>query len=241
MGEGADGVAVRAAASAQVFVEDPTTPVLGPGDLHHLATVLRLRRDEEVVASNGQGAWCLCRFRGPGSTERDALESDGHLRTEAREGHPVVVAFAPVKGDRPEWVVQKLTELGVDRIVALVADRSVVRWEGERAVRSMARLGRTAVEAAAQSRRVWLPELPAPHRLREAAAAFPGLALAERGGAAPAASLSGLAVGPEGGWSPEERALGLETVGLGQNVLRAETAAVAAGVVLCVTRAARRS
>ena len=41
------------------------------------------------------------------------------------------MAFAPAKGDRPEWVVQKLTELGIDRIVPLAAARSVVRWDGD--------------------------------------------------------------------------------------------------------------
>ena len=50
------------------------------------------------------------------------------------------MGFALVKGGRPELVVQKLTELGVDRIVPFVAERSVVRWEGERADRQHVRL-----------------------------------------------------------------------------------------------------
>jgi 16S rRNA (uracil1498-N3)-methyltransferase len=240
VGDPADGIAVRAAAAAQVFVADPARPVLASGDLRHLEKVLRLRSGEEVVASDGRGAWCLCRFRGAAADESLALEPDGDVQREAPEACPVTVAFAPAKGDRPEWVVQKLTELGVDRIVVLAADRSVVRWEGERAEKSVSRLGRVAVEAAAQSRRVWLPEILGPQSLREVSGAFPGVALAERGGAAPGA-LTGLAVGPEGGWSPAERSLGLETVGLGEYVLRAETAAVAAAVALCAGRSQRRS
>jgi 16S rRNA (uracil1498-N3)-methyltransferase len=234
-----DGVAVRAAAAAQVFVVDPATPVLTRDDLHHLGTVLRLRPGEAVVASDGRGTWRLCRFRG-GADESQALEPDGEEQLEAKETLPVTVGFAPAKGDRPEWVVQKLTEVGADRIVVLATDRSVVRWEGARADKSRARLGRVAVEAAAQSRRVWLPEVLGPLTLADAGAAFAGLALAERGGAPPAATLVALAVGPEGGWSPDERALGLPTVGLGEHVLRAETAAVAAAVVLCAGRAQRR-
>ena len=55
----------------------------------------------------------------------------------------VTVAFAPVKGDRPEWVVQKLVEIGVDRIVVLRSARSVVVWEGDgRSVRSSGFKGR---------------------------------------------------------------------------------------------------
>jgi 16S rRNA (uracil1498-N3)-methyltransferase len=239
VGELADGIAVRAAAAAQVFVEDPSRPALAAPDLHHLAAVLRLRRGEPVVASDGRGAWCLCRFGGTAGVS-EPLEPDGPVQHEPPERSPVTVAFAPAKGDRPEWVVQKLTELGVDRIVVLAADRSVVRWEGERAHKSLSRLGRVAAEAAAQSRRVWLPEILGPHPLIEVAA-FPGLALAERGGAWPTAALAGLAVGPEGGWSPAERQLGLEAVGLGEHVLRAETAAVAAAVVLCAGRSARRA
>jgi 16S rRNA (uracil1498-N3)-methyltransferase len=234
-----DGVAVRAAAAAQVFVADPGTPVLGRDDLHHLGKVLRLRPGEAVVASDGRGTWRLCRFRG-GADETHALEPDGEAQVEAEEELPVTVAFAPAKGDRPEWVVQKLTEVGADRIVVLATDRSVVRWEGERAAKSRARLGRVAIEASAQSRRVWLPEVLGPHTLADARAAFFGLALAERGGAPPGATLAALAVGPEGGWSPDERALGLPTVGLGEHVLRAETAAVAAAVLLCAGRAQRR-
>ena len=73
------------------------------------------------------------------------------------------------------------------------------------------------------------------------AGGLPGLALAERGGEAPGPAVRGVAVGPEGGWSPAERALGLEMVGLGEHVLRAETAAVAAAVLLCAGRSAHRA
>ncbi|HVT41332.1 MAG TPA: RNA methyltransferase PUA domain-containing protein, partial [Acidimicrobiales bacterium] len=51
------GIAVRAAATAQVFVDDPAHPVLSEEDAHHLGRVLRLRPGEEVVVSDGRGAW----------------------------------------------------------------------------------------------------------------------------------------------------------------------------------------
>jgi 16S rRNA (uracil1498-N3)-methyltransferase len=149
----------------------------------------------------------------------------------------VTVAFVPVKGDRPEWVVQKLTEAGVDRIVVLGSRRAVVRWEGERRDRAVERLRRVAREAAAQSRRPWLPEVAGVSELdalSERLAPVP-LALAQWGGRAPSLDVPAVAVGPEGGWEPSETD-GRLLVGLGPRVLRAETAAVAAGLLLCALR-----
>jgi 16S rRNA (uracil1498-N3)-methyltransferase len=151
----------------------------------------------------------------------------------------VTVGFVPVKGDRPEWVVQKLTEAGVDRIVVLHSVRAVVRWAGDRAERNLDRLRRVAREAAAQSRRPRLPELvgvldlPALNALVGPAT----LALAHPGGDPPSVAMPALAVGPEGGWDPSELAGGdYPTMGLGPTILRAETAALAGGLLLCALR-----
>ena len=59
------------------------------------------------------------------------------------------------KGDRLEWLVQKVTELGVDRLALLHAERSVVRWKPDRVQSQLVRLRRIADEACRQSRRVW--------------------------------------------------------------------------------------
>lgn len=211
------------------FVADVERPVLDGGDRHHLATVLRLRPGDPLTVADGAGRWRPCRF-GPD------LDPRGEVEVEARRVPPVTVAFAPVKGDRPEWVVQKLTELGVDRIVPFAAARSVVRWEGERAQRQVARLRRVAREAAMQSHRAWLPEV-APVATFAEVAAMPGAALAERAGGPPSLGRPVVLVGPEGGWSEEERAAGPPGMALGDLVLRAETAAVAAGALLCGLRA----
>jgi 16S rRNA (uracil1498-N3)-methyltransferase len=204
--------------------------VLGPADAHHLGRVLRLGAGEAVVATDGRGRWARCRYRADGT-----LEPDGPVELEAAATPPSTVAFAPVKAERPEWVVQKLTELGVDRIVVLSTARSIVRWEPARARAVLARLRRVAAEAASQSRRVWLPEVTGVVGLD--ALERPGTALAEPGGPALDPQVTGIAVGPEGGWSPEELASGLPRVGLAAHVLRAETAAIAAGVLLGVRRA----
>ncbi len=218
-------------AAAHVFVADLSAPVLEAADHHHLERVLRLRTGEEVTASDGAGRWVPCRWVGA-----SALEVDGEVVREPAPTPLVTVAFSPVKGDRPEWAVQKLTELGVDRIVPLMAARSVVRWTGDRAVAAVERWRRVAREAAMQSRRAWLPVVEPPAGFGDVARR-PGAALAVAGGDPPSLERPLVLVGPEGGWDPSsELGGGLATVGLGPNVLRTETAAVVAGTLLVALR-----
>jgi 16S rRNA (uracil1498-N3)-methyltransferase len=227
-------------AVAQVFVDDLDMLVVAAHDEHHLGRVLRLRAGEVVVASDGAGRWRACRVAGAasGGAGRGAvLEPDGPVVTSRRVEPEITVAFVPVKGDRPEWTVQKLTESGVDRIVVLDSRHAVVRWEPERRDRAFERLRRVAREAAAQSRRPRLPEVVGVMGLDDLSDQLDPVpvALAHPGGDRPALSLPAVAVGPEGGWDPSETR-GRTLVGLGPQVLRAETAAVAAGVLLCALR-----
>ena len=231
-------------AAAMVFVSDPTSPVVEDADLRHLLDVLRLRPGEPVIAADGAGRWVPCRISGSatakGSRGADAgglLVPDGPPVVDRRPLPEITVAFAPTKGDRPEWVVQKLTELGVDRIVPLRTSRSVVRWEGDRAAKSVERLRRVVREAAGQCRRARLPDVTEVCRLEDVGAvAGSPVVLADAGGGAPGLDRPVVAVGPEGGWDPAERDGFGPTVGLGATVLRAETAAVTAGALLCALR-----
>jgi 16S rRNA (uracil1498-N3)-methyltransferase len=227
-----------------VFVDDLREPRVDATDLHHLLDVRRLGPGERVVAADGAGSWVACRLvPDPVGDNRSlrrrtaALEVDGPVESQPRPAPSVTVAFAPVKGDRPEWVVQKLTELGVDRIVVVRAARTVVRWEGDRAGRATDRLRRVARQAAAQSRRPWLPEVSGPVDLDGLASRFGPVALARPGGAPPSLDPPAIVVGPEGGWEEVEMARFPRSVGLGPTVLRAETAAVVAGTFLCGLRA----
>jgi 16S rRNA (uracil1498-N3)-methyltransferase len=140
------------------------------------------------------------------------------------------------KGERPELIVQKLTELGIDRIVPFTAARSVVRWDAERAARHIDRLRRVSREAAMQSHRMWLPIIDELRTFDEVAA-LPGAALAEAGGGPPTLGRPVVLIGPEGGWTGDEVGVGLPCVGLGRHVLRAETAAIAAAAALGLLRA----
>ncbi len=235
-------VAVRAAAAAQVFVDDPGRPTVSDEDAHHLGRVLRLRDGEEVIAADGNGHWARTAWRGQAALERltagTGVGGDGTVQSEPRAEPALTVAFAPVKGERPEWVVQKLTELGIDRIVPLRTERSVVRWSGARGQAAVEKLRRVAREAAGQCRRVWLPEVCDTLPFADLAAlGGPGeVVLAQLSGDRPTVTQRVVAVGPEGGWSTEELESALPTVGFGLSVLRAETAAVTAGALLASLR-----
>jgi 16S rRNA (uracil1498-N3)-methyltransferase len=134
--------------------------------------------------------------------------------------------------------VQKLTELGINSIVPMLTERTVVRLDTGEAARRGERLRRVAREAAAQSRRVWLPAVADPIALAQVGEAWPGdYAMAEPGGCQLTASTQCVLVGPEGGWAPAELAGDRPTVGLGSGILRSETAAIAAGALLSSIRA----
>lgn len=222
-----------------MFVADVADPVLAQADRHHLERVLRLRPGEPVTVSDGRGGWRACRFVpvGGGRGGRGGLEPLGPVEHRPPPTPPVTVAFAIVKGERTDWIVQKLTEAGVDRIVPFVAGRSVVRWDGERGDRRVERLRTIARAAAMQSRRAWLPAVDNVGSFATAVAELgPAAGLAHPGGAPPSLERPAVLIGPEGGWTEDELRCGLPLIGLGSNVLRAETAALAAGVLLGALR-----
>ena len=215
----------RRRAAAHVFVDDLEYPLLAPDDAHHLARVLRLRAGERVTASDGNGRFRACVFDGVG------LVVDGGIESET-SSPDVTVLFALSKGDKPETAVQKLTELGVSRIVPFVAERSVVKWDDTKSQRNVDRLRKVAREAAMQSRHVRLPRIDDVQSSLAAAVALVGdVTIAEPGGVPIDASVSAVAVGPEGGFTASELA-GRRTVALPGGILRAETAAVVAGALL---------
>jgi 16S rRNA (uracil1498-N3)-methyltransferase len=208
--------------AAHVLVADLAVPAVDAAQAHHLARVLRLRDGDVVTATDGAGRWRECRW-----ADR-ALEPAGEVVTTPAP-REVTVAVAPPKGDRLDWLVQKVTEVGVTRLVLIAAERSVVRWDVERGTRQLDRLGRIAAEAAMQSRRVWLPDVVGPVPAAEVLAAS---AVAEPGGRPLTAEDRSIAIGPEGGWSPAELALAIDQVALSAHVLRVETAAIVAATLM---------
>jgi 16S rRNA (uracil1498-N3)-methyltransferase len=211
-----------------VLVDDVDAPVLDDRARHHLERVRRLRPGDRLSVGDGRGSYRRARF-GP------ALEPDGPVERAVEPAPAITVAFALTKGDKPDLVVEKLTEIGVDAIVPTTAGRTVVRWDGEKAARNVERWRRIAREACEQAHRPWLPTV-ADVTPFAAVAALPGATAADPDGDPPSLDRPTILVGPEGGWGPDELAAAGHRTRLGPHVLRAETAAVVAGALFVAIR-----
>jgi 16S rRNA (uracil1498-N3)-methyltransferase len=160
----------------------------------------------------------------------------------------IALLLAIFKFDRMEWAIEKCTELGVSRIVPVISRRTDARLAAA-STKRLERWQRIARQAAEQSRRAAPPEIAAPVRLAEVLNPPEGFRvfLAEseeqtllrdvlsdeaEGGII-------LAVGPEGGWTEDEvqsfQQAGWISASLGNTILRAETAAIAATAVVVST------
>jgi 16S rRNA (uracil1498-N3)-methyltransferase len=205
-----------------------------------------------VTIADGVGAWRRYEIEhvAPGALRCRAQSA----RFEEPDLVPhVSLAVALTKAGALDTVVARCTELGVARVTPIRTRRCVVRWDGAHADRAVARLRTTAREAAAQSRRARLPEIAPVAELADVAT-LPGAVVAQRGGVAArdleppfrkkisatphtnfASDLEWIViVGPEGGLDPAELA-GMEHLprfGLGDHILRAETAPIVAVALL---------
>lgn len=223
--------------SERFFLEAPPAAgkaMLTGDEARHLARVLRAAVGDEVTLFDGRGRSWPARVAAIG---RDAVELEtGEPRVEATGGTLLTLAVALPKGERQKWLVEKLTELGVARLVPLVTERGVA----EATASAVARLERGVIEASKQCGRDTLMEIGEPASVAgivagRAAAAI-GLVADPRGGPVdtagwpPTSEVIAL-VGPEGGFSPAELSLaeaaGWPRITLGPYVLRIETAAVA--------------
>jgi 16S rRNA (uracil1498-N3)-methyltransferase len=155
--------------------------------------------------------------------------------------YTITLCAALIKFDHFEWMLEKVTELGVSRIVPVLATRTEAGLD-RAAAKRIERWRKILLEASQQSRRVRMPEIVEPVPFKQALGEPAELRLFadENGGTplvnalAPARSMAML-VGPEGGWTEAERETARATwapVSLGENVFRAETAAMAALAVM---------
>jgi len=216
---------------------DDRAALTGP-HAEHLARVLRAKPGMEFDIAAGN----RLRKGRVSSVRDDRVEFELGEELAPAAQSEITVVLSVIKFDRLEWAVEKLTELGVRSIVPLVAARSDSHLAAASAKR-VERWRRIAREAAEQSRRLAAPEIRDPMKLKAALATAGAcrLVLAETeeektltGVLRESSSMSPcvIAVGPEGGWTPAELAqfaeAGWQPVSLGSNILRAETAAIAA-------------
>jgi 16S rRNA (uracil1498-N3)-methyltransferase len=208
--------------AAHVFVDDLDAPTLTAEDEHHLRRVLRVGAGEMITVSDGRGRWAGAQLAVDALVVTDAVHAEPPPA-------PVRVGAAIPKGERCEWMVQKLTEVGTTEIVLVQSARSVVRWDRARALRHIERLSRVARQAAMQSRRVWLPAIVGPCAVAEVLGG--GAVVADPAGEPLSRRPSAVIVGPEGGFTDGEVGAA-PRVTLGAHVLRVETAAVVAAVLI---------
>lgn len=229
----------------RLFVPDALqqgAAIAGSGDLaRRLGTVLRLGTGDAVLLFNGRdGEWRA----EIAELSRNRVMLACRERTRMPESaSDLWLLFAPLKGGRSDYVIEKATELGAARIVPVQTRRSDVPKV------NAARLQANAEEAAEQCDRLSVPEIAEMATLEKALSNWPAsralLLCAEHGTAQPIAQaakeLAGrplaLLVGPEGGFDPAEldglaKLPFVRRVGLGPRVLRADTAAFAALSVL---------
>ncbi|MBI3028497.1 MAG: 16S rRNA (uracil(1498)-N(3))-methyltransferase [Candidatus Rokubacteria bacterium] len=210
-------------------------------ETRHLSRVLRLRPGDSVQVVDGRGTEFTVRLESiEGRTAAGTILTRSSSVTES----PLAVTLAQgiPKGDKMEWIVRTVTELGVVRVLPLVTERTIVRLEPGRWRDRARRWQRVAKEAAKQCGRAVIPTVEAPRPLQEFAGAAPAADLrlclweGERRGLSeilddaargPVASVL-LAVGPEGGLAAREVetlvAQGFTSAGLGPRILRTETA-----------------
>jgi len=156
----------------------------------------------------------------------------------------LTLLLAIFKFDRMEWAIEKCTELGVTRIVPVIARRTDSHLASA-SVKRVERWRRLVLQASEQSRRATPPDISDPIKLREAVTLHSELKIllseAEEQihlfemAHVPMAGATMLAIGPEGGWTEAELELfrknGWLSASLGPTILRAETAAIAATAI----------
>ena len=216
---------------------------LGGAELEHMRKVLRFGVGDPVVLFDDEGGeheGTIASY----STGAAEIAIARSSRPERESPLAVTLAQALGKGDKLDFIVEKATELGVAAVVPFVCRRTVPKLERDVAARRRERWRRIALGAAKQSGRTRVPEV---HELVDFTTVVhsspfdlkilfweneQGRGLRRLHAEVPRAASLLLVVGPEGGFTADEAALatenGFHSVGLGQRILRTETAAVAA-------------
>ena len=221
---------------SQTPTED--TARLEGDEARHLARVMRAKTGDTVELFDGQGtSWT--------ATVQAIQRNHVLLRLDQKQSETIsnkptiTLAVALPKGDRQKWLIEKITELGTDSLVPLTTTRSVA----EPTAAAISRLQRGVIESCKQSGRNRLLEITQPqslHNLLTTSSASLRILACPDGTPMQSILLKPIdniliAIGPEGGFTDEEiktaNASGFAQMSLCQNILRIETAAIAAAVI----------
>ncbi|MDD4519559.1 MAG: RsmE family RNA methyltransferase [Alphaproteobacteria bacterium] len=219
----------------RLFLESPlfeTAEIpLDEKQFHYLVHVMRLKEGDVFEVFNGKEGLWQGEFHFT-SKKKGAFVLQKQISEQTFEKGAWLYASI-IKKDQMDWVVQKATELGVQKIIPLITEYTNAKT-------NVAHLRKIAIEASEQCERLDIPEIKEPLKLKEALACFPKdrilCYLSEREGGKECPCFPqkvGFFIGPEGGFSKEEFSLfkqkeGACSLHLGHRILRAETASVVA-------------
>jgi len=207
---------------------------------NHLVRVMRLREGDGCVLFNGDGHDYSATLVESGKREA-RVQVTAAQPVDNESPLPVTLLQGIARGEKMDLILQKATELGVQAIVPVNAERTEVKLDPARAEKRLAHWRSVVVSACGQSGRARVPSVAPPQSVQEAARAMPGAALKltlDPQGEHRLSTLESapggvvIAIGPEGGWSPRDRqalaAAGFQGLQLGPRILRTETAGLAA-------------
>ena len=235
-------------APPEAFSANGAFVTLDSTETQHLRNVLRLSPEDELFVFDGKGNEYRCRLVafGPSSSTADIIEQ---VKFQTQPEFVLTLAVALLKGDKFDLVVQKATELGVQKVIPVITQRADVKIRNQdESDRKVTRWQRIAQEAMKQCGRAHAMEIENPidfahlvsasgnHELRLLFAERDGVSLegAWASGHEPAQITA--MVGSEGGWTDDEirqaRQEGWNIVTLGGRTLRAETAAIVVAALL---------
>jgi 16S rRNA (uracil1498-N3)-methyltransferase len=227
----------------RIHLPDPLTPgaeITLPAQAgQHLVRVLRLESGARFVVFDGRGGEYAAELAIAGKQVRARVLS--HDAVERESPLDVTLLQGIARGERMDLIVQKATELGVTRIVPLIAERSVVKVDAQQRERKRAHWQSIAISACEQCGRNRVPPVTAPMALGDAVQSLPAggrrcLLAADGTESLTAAHAGGrpiaLLIGPEGGLADNERKFALANqftaCRLGPRIMRTETAGLAA-------------
>lgn len=212
-------------------------------DYNHIHNVLRMKRGEELLISDGNDKEYLCQIEDFLLDEEKVQLKIVDVFGNARELSAKIILFQGYpKGDKLEQVVQKAVELGVSEVVPVMMKRCVVKLDEKKASRKIERLNSIALSAAKQSKRGKIPEVKKLMTMEEAIqyakqSDYIILPYEQAEGMeyskkvienAKDKKVISVFIGPEGGFETEEVSMieniGGKTISLGHRILRTETA-----------------
>jgi 16S rRNA (uracil1498-N3)-methyltransferase len=219
-----------------------TEVVLDDNSAHYIRTVLRLKKDDPIIAFNGKGGEYVCKF-GEVSRKTVSLKVNTWLNSSVESPLQITLGLGVSRGDRMDLSVQKAVELGVSQITPIMTERCVVQLKGEKQQLRLQHWQKIVQHAAEQSGRTVLPELTAVTAIQNWVGNQRGLKIfldpyseSSLTQLQPDNKKVTLLTGPEGGFTDQERciakAAGFIPVRLGSRILRTETAAIAALVAV---------